>query len=122
MFNLLTGRDDALLAMAEIEGEWWLDHQLNFHPHCHPQHVCVTRVLSRVYEWRDKNDEYRKNPADHWLVRPEDDVVDSVYGAGGWNRWMVRLDGSVELSRMHATEHDRERAKTLGFRIFGGGV
>ena len=47
-----------------------------------------------------------------------------VYGNGGINRWMVKSDGSVELSKHHATRRgnsdggDIKKAQELGFNIF----
>jgi len=48
----------------------------------------------------------------------DDTIALTIYGAGGWNRYIVRGTGEVMLSGMHASSKSIKLAKQLGFRIF----
>jgi hypothetical protein len=41
-----------------------------------------------------------------------------IYGQGGWNRYFVRKDGSIEFSVSHGTKEAAEKAKAVGFKLF----
>ena len=41
----------------------------------------------------------------------------SVYGVGGWNRWIFRFNGAVEFSDYHGRRGDADKARKLGFTV-----
>jgi hypothetical protein len=47
-----------------------------------------------------------------------DDVVATIYGNGGLNRYMLFVDGELQFSGLHAGSWDIPKAKELGFNIF----
>jgi len=116
--NLLTAYDETLLAMAEIEGYGWLSVELD-PKHPWSERDSVRSALKGLQHHRDANEKAKREGRD-WAVLPETESVEEIYGAGGWNRWIVLLNGDVMLFGMHAPQEMRERAKALGFRIFGG--
>lgn len=115
--NLITHYDDTLLAMAELEGEGWLDHQLHTAP---DREYDVPRAVAQVTR--------RQQDAKDWTPDPEypndkppdlrDTVGDAIYGSGGWHRYFVRGTGDVIFSGMHASPENRKKAKELGFEVW----
>lgn len=126
--NLLTNYDDTLLAMAEIEGEGWLDRQLRA---TEDMQLTAPNMLKHIRRKHEDVAEYKKDletetdpeeikAIEHYLDifgDLEDPVGDSIYGSGGWNRYIVRGTGEVLFSRQHGGE-DTEKAKALGFNIW----
>jgi len=98
--NLRTHFQETMEAMAEIEGKAWLKTQET----ATELGVCGAREY--LEEADDESSPY------------------TIYGDGGVNRWVVRPDGTVELSRHNATRGglddagDIQKAKNLGFKIF----
>src|SRR5262245_1895197 len=41
----------------------------------------------------------------------------TVYGVGGWNRWLVSPNGEVALSGYHSLARTKKAAEELGFAI-----
>lgn len=105
--NILTHYEDTLNRMAQIEGEGWkLGQEDDF----------KENSLKKAREALQK----LKRKIRGWDFQ--------VYGSGGFNRWCVRSDGSVEFSAWHASHladekvfgnRDRviARVKLLGFKI-----
>ena len=126
--NLLTDYDDTLLAMAEIEGEGWLDRQLRA---TESDQITVPNMLKHIRLRQQEIDEHEKDleaetdPEEiesikHYLDifgDHRDFMINSIYGGGGWNRWFVRANGEVVLSRHHASSESIARAKELGFEV-----
>jgi hypothetical protein len=108
--NILNDYDLTVLQLAELEGERWLDEQLYANAALRG-HTCSAAVAT-IRRVREK---YRGEPD---LLDPRE-VVACIYGAGGWNRFFVRLNGDVELS-WHHRDHtiSREKVESLGIRIF----
>ena len=98
--NLLLHPDETRDAMAEIEGERWLEDQ---------QQSVGQNMLTNTLEG-----------ALRWLRGGENDSGGSmgyiVYGSGGVNRWFVRPDGTVRFSMRHG-EKKAEDAAAAGFEI-----
>ena len=84
----------------------------------------------RVLEFQEMNGAYGWNEWLSWLETektnnlPEDmlqemrkDIVASVYGNGGWSRYHVLGDGTVEFSAIHSDNEGIQKAKEVGFSI-----
>ena len=127
--NLLTNYDDTLLAMAEIEGEGWLDQQLRV---TEDTQLSVPNMLKHIRKKHEDLAEHEKDletetdPEEIESIKHyldifgdlEDSVGDTIYGSGGWNRYIVKGTGEVLFSRLHSGTEDIEKAKELGFKIF----
>ena len=124
--NLLTNYDDTMLAMAELEGEWWFNRQLEA---TEDDELTVPNMLKHIRRTQQEAKEnmeelatatdpetiaYLKRMLDGWET---DTVGGTIYGAGGWHRYMVQADGKVLYSGMHGRE-DAPKAEELGFEIF----
>ena len=102
--NLFTNFEETIKAIAKIEGQAWLEIQEN---------KKLEQTIKKALLDRDKNIEIdeEKNP-----------VAYEIYGRGGDNRWFVKKDGTVELSKLHVTGIDRKdvikKAQELGFDMF----
>lgn len=127
--NLLTNYDDTLLAMAELEGEGWLNRQLHA---TEDTALCVPRALKYVRKKQQEiseDEEDLKNETDpeekEWLKRNIEKARESnvtgadIYGSGGYHRYFVRPDGTVTFSAGHATLENIAKAKALGFETWG---
>jgi len=49
---------------------------------------------------------------------PDREVIQSIYGNGGWNRYFVMSNGTVEFSKMHGSAEDVKKAQEVGFELF----
>ena len=107
--NILTHYQETLDAMTEIEGEKWKARQ-------EEEKWTHGRGLKDALVALEK---YKPKGSAYSFI---------IYGEGGENRWIVRADGSVEFSGMHASHlagkkvfGDKEKviskALTLGFKI-----
>lgn len=103
--NLRTHYNETLGAMATLEGPSWLRLQ---------QGGGEQTMASAV-------EAIQRRTKDEFKDDDEDDhspIVHVIYGDAGVDRFMVRLDGTVEFSGRHASSPERlAQAKTLGFRI-----
>jgi hypothetical protein len=124
--NLLTNYDDTMLAMAELEGEGWLNRQLSA---TEDDQLTVPNMLKYI---RRKQKDVEEDMAElatatdpktiayleRMLARWETDTVgDSIYGAGGWHRYIVQADGK-DLYSAHHGRTDADKAAELGFEMF----
>ena len=111
--NLLTSYDDTLLAMAEIEGESWLNRQFE-----QSGEYSTLGALKEIQRRQQEFKEWQPDPEypDGKPLDLNDTITTVVYGAGGWNRYVVRGTGEVMLSRGHASPADIKLAEQLGFR------
>ncbi len=100
--NLISNFEETVLAIAELEGEYWLK---------------MSKKAEGEGSVKEALEYLRNNQG-------EDAPPISIYGGGGINRWMVKVDGSVEFSKHHATRGgqndagDIKKAQELGFKIF----
>jgi|GEM_PF-6273526 len=123
--NLLTNYDDTMLAMAELEGEGWLDEQLNA---TESDELTVPNMLKYI---KRAHRETEENKAELAVATDPDDIAylkrmlnrletntvgDAIYGTGGWHRYMVRENGKVLYTVSHGRT-DAEKAKELGFEF-----
>ena len=112
--NLSKDYDNALLVMAEIEGEGWLEGQLTDPSPNVSAKAALEQVQRRQREFREwKSDYPGDKPPDL-----NDTVGDAIYGAGGFNRYFVRGNGEIIFSRSHSTAEDLAKAKKLGFEVW----
>ena len=110
--NVDTDREaDIIAAFDLMEGKGWFESVRRDNALSGPSvysfdHVCAGRKL-RISEGA-----YRSEDAN--------DVVGTVYGNGGWNRYYSLVNGDVAFSEYHAG-YPRERtianAKALGFVV-----
>ena len=114
--NWAAGLDDVLLGIAEIEGADWLDQEMklldggvgNYH----------NSVADAVKNLRKMLDNRTADDDDDDGFGP-DDMVEIVYGDGGWNRWVFRGTGDVCISTMHCMwESTVDKAIKMGFGTF----
>lgn len=112
--NILTHYEDTLNRMAVIEGQGWKQGQ----EECgEDKRDSLKAALAFVKKELIFTKKYGKSSGDIM-----------VNGSGGWNRWKVNADGSVEFSEHHATscndgripskERTIVKAKLLGFKVF----
>jgi hypothetical protein len=64
--------------------------------------------------YKDDTPEEQEEDKDHFNWR--DSIGISIYGSGGWNRYMVQVDGTIGFSRMHGPGK-AEDAGALGFEV-----
>jgi len=98
--NLLTAFDETLGAMAEVEGNAWLQVQSQGRGYSVPEALHRIRTVPL----------YGTNP-DHYSC--------VIYSAGGMSRWIVTGNGTVTFSKWHC--HDRwtlRQVQELGFDLF----
>jgi hypothetical protein len=107
MRNLRTDREAALSAMAQIEGQEWLDKGIA--TATKQSFMGEGPLLGAFNALAEVESEYEEAPSE---------VIYVIYGRDGWNRWIVRADGRVELSQHHSRKEVVGVAKALGFRIF----
>ncbi len=97
-YNLITNFDETLEAMAKLEGDHWLE-----------------RVLEGKNEtFNDAIEALKEGPG---MFDEPDDTVTSIYGDGGWNRYIVFFNGNVEYSKRHGPAQ-ADDARVLGFKMF----
>ena len=127
--NLLKNYDDTLLAMAELEGEGWLNDQLTA---LETDQLTVPHAIKLVKKHHKEIEEVRQDleketdpeeieSLQQYLKSLEQEkrvIGDAIYGSGGWHRYFMYSDGEVVFSGMHAVEDMRSKAKELGFEIF----
>lgn len=94
--NLLTNYDDTLRAIGYIEGEGWIGVQNR------EGQSASSSLKAIAYAQKDSIS--------------HDRPIFTIYGAGGYNRYVVFPDGAVKYSRFHGIG-DAERARRLGFGI-----
>lgn len=134
--NLLTHRDNTLLAMAEVE--WlsmgdrggWLEDQLQQleEPRECAHDVSVAGAIKHVVEVRRKYIRQVQEAKDNgkldelwtWQTRPEiweqQTCCYTIYGSGGFNRYHVRHNGDVVISGYNS-KSAIPGAELLGFEI-----
>lgn len=96
--NILTHYEDTLERMTQCEHPGWKDWQGNDH-----NNHGLKKALEDIKRYNGRR------PDINYFI---------VHGGGGWNRWVVRSDGSVEFSAGHSTkEKTTIKAKLLGFKI-----
>lgn len=121
--NLLTNYDDTLLAMAELEGEGWLETQLNASK---SDWLTVPCAIDKIRESQETIEEDRKalavatdpkeiNYLESMLEDAEEFLAGEIYGSGGGHRYFVRVTGEVVFSEMHGLDSCARKAKALGF-------
>jgi hypothetical protein len=97
-FNLLLNKEDVFAALELMEGPGWLQDQLdNYRGY---------NSLVGALEWLKNRSE-------------ADTMSYIVYGSGGWHRYSVTVNGDVRFSAGHAQKKDIQKAKDLGFDVFG---
>lgn len=125
--NLLSNYDNTLLAMADIEGESWLNKQLSStedSPFTVLQILKHLRVRVEEIEENKKDLEIETDPEEIAFLEKNiktwtnEIVGDAIYGKDGINRWFVRGNGEVVFSKMHSSPEDCKKAEELGFEIF----
>lgn len=105
---------DAKAKIALVEGERWLEHDLN--AAYRSSTSCFDAFLA---EW--KAIEAVTTPDAREILNSECLTVrgnPAIYGLGGWNRYFVRYDGEIMFSAYHASNPEKEaQAKDAGFRV-----
>ena len=114
-------QEDAKDRIAKVEGADWLIHQERFG---HTRNG----FDSVLEEWQKINVMMTADLASfaaRKCMDPKDardmeslkreTLSDTIYGAGGWNRYIVRYDGEIIFSRYHSTAGRIEDAKNAGF-------
>jgi hypothetical protein len=109
-FNLLTNYEETVRAMAEIEGEAWLSGDQE----SKKTDLTTRGAIEHLKRLAGVDAEFRADG-----IEPEeyDSAVYSVYGNGGWSRWMIMRDGEVRFSKFHDPDKAK-KAEAVGFRIF----
>jgi hypothetical protein len=100
-YNLLTNYNDTIEAMAEVEGQAWLNGDQNSKNNNTTQgaveHINKTVSQSSLVE--------------------DDDPVYVVYGNAGVSRWIIKANGEVWFSEFHDPEKAKKAAQK-GFNLF----
>lgn len=100
--------DDILLKLEEVEGADWRRQQES------------RRTAPHSFYWLLAAWEQRCLPEHRDIAEIRDflDAEPVLYGAGGYNRYLLRDDGTLLFSRMHARLAMQERATKAGFRFY----
>lgn len=101
---------DLFERMTRIEGARWAAQQ-------RAQPEAPYGLLRKLALWEAfQLSEERQHPEASWadLLESSDERV--VYGEGGYHRYVVRDNGDVCFSQMHAREPARQLAQELGFK------
>jgi len=109
-FNLLTNYEETIRALAEVEGEAWFNgdqKKKNIENTTRGALEHLKRLAALDEELRSEGGEPEES----------ENAIYSVYGDGGWNRWMIMRNGEVRFSRFHNPEKSGE-VETRGFKIF----
>ena len=109
-FNLLTNYEETIRAMAEVEGEAWFNKDQNSKKTDYTTRGAIEH-LKRLAAFDEELRSEGKEPEE------SGNAVYSVYGNGGWNRWMIMRNGEVKFSRFHNPQRAGE-AEAKGFEIF----
>lgn len=108
---------DALPRLAKMEGDAWQRVQ-----EANPESPYGFYAWARAWEARQAliqtNPDYGDEPVASFLEGGDG----AIYGAGGWRRYAVAMDGEIVLMRWSATEEACARAEALGLRVSGGTV
>jgi hypothetical protein len=126
-YNLLNNLDATLARMGEIEGEKWVERQIDLLTDTeaierNKEFTTVRAALAWIEENKSLSQEELRSSG-----FTEDEIKESqdrrhhlsfqIYGDGGFNRWFMHLDGTLYLSKGHANEKSIEKAKSLGFEL-----
>lgn len=104
--NLLTNYDETVKAMVAIEGERWLEQQIDW----------GENSIAGAMEYAIGKERNGPSTTDAWLHAMRDRFLPGIiYGACGCNRYFVYYDGTVVYSRLqgYAT---LKQARSLGFK------
>ena len=123
--NWISGLDDALIDMAIIEGDYWLDQELrwivthgrhpqNFALHDAPEFSVAAAI--RYIEHVKKDEEYEDYDRNGESTETYN-FSTSVYGRGGWNRWFFTDKGGIIFSAYHSTKDNQQIARELNFEV-----
>lgn len=112
---------DAKDRIAKVEGSQWLEHQERFGntrngfdrvlEEWHTVNVMMQRDVAALAAQKGMDASDRRDME----ALNSETLSDTIYGAGGWNRYIVRYDGEIIFSRYHSTPARIEDAKNAGF-------
>jgi len=103
--NLITEKDKVFKAMTELEGEQWSKIQGD------DSDYTFWGIRSQLVEMMEA--------AGLSVEDLHEGIFETIYGAGGINRYPVRCNGNVFFSRYHCPfEETIKKAKELGFDVF----
>ena len=109
IINMNMAFPELLAAFNAVEGTGWADRQ-----------ILEDKEL-RQYRMDNGKEHHRHiNALVHVIRKQEFSGCDCIYGSGGFNRYFVRKDGSVDFSASHALypkEKTTEKARMAGFNI-----
>lgn len=106
---------DALDKLTAMEGQNWRREQ-----DARPESPYGFHAWKRAWDAKQRvvadDPTYSDEPVASFLESGGDGAM---YGAGGWRRYAVALDGELVLMRWSATEEACARAGALGLRVSG---
>lgn len=105
----------ALDGLAEMEGVDWRREQ-----DARPESPYGFHAWKQAWDAKQRavaeDPAYADEPVASFLESSGDGAI---YGAGGWRRYAVALDGELVLMRWSATEEACARAEAIGLRVSG---
>ena len=109
MVNMNMPKEELLKAFNAVEGDGWAER-------------LVTEDERMVVWARENGKDYQTHFTSiaHVIKKKEFTGCECIYGSGGFNRYFVRKDGSVDFSSMHAmypNDKTIEKARSAGFEI-----
>lgn len=106
-----TSRDKLRRAFDAIEGTGFFDRSES----ADSQSITSARLVLA-----DCRETWQRNP--DLCENDQESIPETIYGAGGGNRYIVLLDGSIHLSKMHAGAMLYDNATTRKARALGFGL
>ena len=83
--------------------------------------VLEFQEMDKAYGWSDwlhflELEESNDLPED-MMLEMQEEIVASVYGQGGGNRYHIEGDGTVVFSKLHSDYLEAQKAQELGFVV-----
>ena len=125
--NWITALDDALIDMAMIEGDHWLEQEMRWiesracHRPTSPQNFTLHdapefSVAAAIHYIEHVKEDEEYDEYDQQNNRPYN-FSTSVYGRGGWHRWFFTDKGGIIFSAHHSRLGIPRIADDLNFEV-----
>ena len=116
---LISSENDLRTAFDLMEFDGFFDYSINKDEYSIGGSI---KMIERDKENRIKEKQWAEENKEEWIEEEDDPneiLVGSIYGSGGWNRYFIKRNGNILFSSGHASnKQDIQNAKDLGFEIF----